>query len=340
MPSMSQLVLNAPHRAEWAEVPAPSLTGPADALVRPIAVATCDLDTAINAGAFPMELPYALGHEFAAEVVDVADGVATVRPGDVVAVPFQISCGGCAACRRGRTRDCASVPPGSMYGLGALGSDWGGAMSDLVRVPYADAMLIPLPAGVDPVAAASLDNLPDAWRTVGPYLTDRSADGTRVLVVGRQSIGLYAAGIARALGAEVTYVDRSATRLARAERLGATPVAFDDSDRLGTFPITVSTDATTDGLRLALNSTARSGVCTDTGIFTDDVALPLRGMFARGVTFVTARPDARTELPAVLQLIAEGRLDPSLVTDQVVSWDDAPAAWSAHSRKLVITRVG
>src|SRR5687767_4500507 len=61
--TMQQLVLNAPGRAVWSEVAEPVLTGDTDALVRPLAVATCDLDTAINAGAIPLPLPYELGHE-------------------------------------------------------------------------------------------------------------------------------------------------------------------------------------------------------------------------------------------------------------------------------------
>ena len=335
MPTMPQLVLDRPGKADWTNVPVPALSGSGDALVRPIAVATCDLDTAINAGAFPMQLPYALGHEFVAEVVELADDVQTVHIGDVVAVPFQISCGVCARCRRGLTRDCASVPPSSMYGLGVLGGDWGGALSELVRVPYADGMLVPLPGGVSPVTVASLDNLPDAWRTVAPYL---GSDDKRVLVVGRQSIGLYAVAIARALDAEVTYVDTSTTRLSIAERLGATPIQRANTRHLGRFPITVSTDATPEGLRLALASTARSGVCTDTGIFVNEVALPLQAMFAAGITFVTARADARSDLPAVLRLVAAGRLDPSVVTAVTATWDDAPQAWSTHAGKLVITR--
>lgn len=330
---MRQLMLVKPGRAEWTEVPDPVLTGPDDALVRPIAVATCDLDTAINAGVFPMELPYAVGHEFVAEVIDVADGVSTIRPGDVVAVPFQISCGRCDACGRGQTQDCRRVPPGAMYGLGALGGDWGGALADTVRVPYADAMLLELPSGIDAATAASMDNLPDAWRTVAPYLDEHVR---RVLVVGRQSIGLYAVSIATALGADVTYIDDSPARLAIAERMGAT--VAERGQQVGTYPVTVSTDATPDGLRFAIDATARGGVCTDTGIFTRDVPLPLRSMFARGITFRTGRPAARTELPAVLDLIASGRLDPSVVTASTASWEDAPAAWSEHAAKLVITR--
>ena len=67
--------------------------------------------------------------------------------------------------------------------------------SDLVRVPYADAMLVPLPDGLEPATVASAsDNIPDAWRTVAPPLERRP--GAEVLVVagGARSIALYAAG--------------------------------------------------------------------------------------------------------------------------------------------------
>jgi len=78
-----------------------------------------------------------------------------VAVGDRVVVPFQISCRTCRECRRGVTSSCGSVPLTAMCGLGPLaGLDGGGFMSDLVLVPYADAMLVPLPATVDPIAVA------------------------------------------------------------------------------------------------------------------------------------------------------------------------------------------
>jgi hypothetical protein len=66
----------------------------------------------------------------------------------------------------------------AMYGA-PIGGSWGGLFSDLVRVPYADAMLVPLPAGLDPVAMASAsDNWSLAWRLVAPhYLLDRPRNG-------------------------------------------------------------------------------------------------------------------------------------------------------------------
>jgi alcohol dehydrogenase len=88
-----------------------------------------------------------------------------------------------------------------MYGFGATGGDWGGMLGDLVRVPFADAMLMRVPDGVAPESIASAsDNLPDAWRTVAPHLAANPGAEVLVLGGGARSIGL-AAGLAVALGA-------------------------------------------------------------------------------------------------------------------------------------------
>jgi threonine dehydrogenase-like Zn-dependent dehydrogenase len=72
-----------------------------------------------------------------------------------------------------------------MYGFEPFGGDWGGFLADVVRVPYADAMLIGLPVGIDPVVVASMsDNIPDAWRTVGPYVGGFDVASAAVLIVG------------------------------------------------------------------------------------------------------------------------------------------------------------
>lgn len=70
-------------------------------------------------------------------MIEIGDEVATVQPGDRVVVPFQISCGTCASCVAGFTAHCVEVPPLSMYGFGLTGGLWGGAIADLMAVPYA-----------------------------------------------------------------------------------------------------------------------------------------------------------------------------------------------------------
>jgi threonine dehydrogenase-like Zn-dependent dehydrogenase len=320
---VQQLTYTGPNDLEWREAHAPALTSDRAALVRPKAVATCDLDALIVTGESPFPAPFPIGHECVAEVVDLGDAVTSLRPGELVSVPFQISCGECERCRRGLTGNCSGVAFMSSYGFGPAVEKWGGFFSDLVCVPYADHMLVPVPTGLEPAAVASAsDNISDAWRSVGPPLAQEP--GAPVLVVGGAaagSIGLYAAGLAVALGAEsVLYADADADRRRTAEALGAETIA-DPPKRLGPFPIAVDSSADPAGLALALRSTAPDGVCTSTAIyFGDQPRLPMLEMYTRGITFKTGRAHVREGMPHVLGLAAEGALHPELVTTRVVPW--------------------
>ncbi|OBK92669.1 alcohol dehydrogenase [Mycobacterium asiaticum] len=340
---MRQLRHTEPGRYEWREVADPTIENSGQALVRPLAVACCDLDVAVSQGRLPLPPGYAVGHEGVAEVVAVGDGVTSVRVGDRVVVPFQINCGTCRECRRGVTGSCGSLPLLAMYGMGPIaGLDGGGFMSDLVSVPYAYAMLIPVPDGVDPVAIASLsDNIPDGWRTVAPFadeLAGLDAADRRVLVVGRLSIGLYATAFAAALGAQVDYVDTDAGRLSAAEKLGATVHdRHKPAKEWDPYPVTVNTSADPAALVATLRATWPDGVCTDTGIYYQPVDLGLLPLYTRGVRFVTGRVNARAAIPAVLDLLAGGA-DLSPVLDRVVPWEDAPSVWPAMTGKTVYTR--
>jgi threonine dehydrogenase-like Zn-dependent dehydrogenase len=341
---MQQLMFEAADDYAWRDAPEPQITAPEQAIVRPVAVACCDLDVAVAEGRLPMPPGHAVGHEGVAEIVAVGDGVRAVKVGERVIVPFQINCGTCAACRRGVTGSCASLPLMAMYGMKPLaGLDGGGFMADLVLVPYADAMLVPVPETVDPVAVASMsDNIPDGWRAVGPYRAElESLDPAdrRVLVAGRLSIGLYAAAFASAYGAHVDYVDTDAQRLAMAEKLGATVHDRIKPDRSwDRYPLTVHTTADPAVLAATMRATWPDGVCTDTGIYYQGaVEMPLLSMYTRGLRFVTGRVNARAVIPEILELV-DAQCDLAPAVDRVVDWDDAPRAWPAMTAKTVFTR--
>lgn len=83
---------------EWRERPKPRIQGAGEAIVRPIAASTCDLDHNILAGKTPFRRPFSIGHEAVGEVVEIGDGVRTVSVGDVVSIPWHINCGTCDRC--------------------------------------------------------------------------------------------------------------------------------------------------------------------------------------------------------------------------------------------------
>ncbi len=366
---MQQLTVVGRNRVEWRDVPEPTL-GSADAvLVRPFAAARCDIDIGLirgtaAAGFFwgkwlrqldphaahvfgdaPFRVPFPLGHECVAEVLSCGENVRGFRRGDRVVVPFQISCGSCLSCAADLTAHCRTVPAFSMFGgVGGKNDGWGGALSDCVRVPWGDSMLVRVPDGVDAAAVASAsDNLADGWRTVAPGLA--AQPGARVLVVGGvvKSIGLYAAAIAVALKSErVVYLDRNAERLRIAASIGA--IAVEGSYRRRdaaneTFPIVV--DATNDvrGLDFALRATAAGGVCTSVGIFPrKTTGIPMLRMYSQGLTLRNGVSNARPVIPAILELVRSGRLKPQLVTTTRAEWRDAALAFTENSTKVVVTR--
>ncbi|HMD57883.1 MAG TPA: alcohol dehydrogenase catalytic domain-containing protein [Solirubrobacteraceae bacterium] len=339
---MQQLTYTAPGKLQWREASAPVLDSDAAALVRPIAVATCDLDALIVRGASPFAPPFALGHECIAEVIEVGERVGSLAPGQRVSVPFQISCGACPACKQGRSSNCSEVDFMSTYGFGPAVERWGGFLADIVLVPFAEHMLVPVPDGLAPASVASAsDNLSDAWRAVGPALA--AEPGADVLVVGGAgpgSIGLYAAGLAVALGSQsVLYVDGDESRRNVAAALGAQTLA-EMPRRVGPYPITVDASADPDGLGLALRSTSPDGICTSTAIyFAEQPELPLLEMYTKGITFRTGRANAREAMPHVLELAAAGTLRPELVTSATVAWADAESALvEGDWIKLVIER--
>ena len=338
---MRQLEFVEKGKLEWRDAPDPKLEGDKQAIVRPVALATCDIDVAFVRGLAPVANPFSFGHECVAEVTEVGDAVSSVEPGDLVSVPFQISCGECAACRDGRSGNCESVPRISVYGLPVGPQSYGGFASDAVNVPYADAMLVPIPDGVDPRAVASLsDNIPDAWRTVAPPLEEHP--GAPVLIaMGAGSIALYAIAIATALGAErVDVVGGRKRDRELAVTLGANVLDEEFPDRVGFYPITVDASADPKGIACVLRSTDADGICTSIGIYWEPIPLPLLDMFGQGMTFKTGRPHVRTLMPDVLDLVREGRFDPDPMTVEKVGWDDAAEALSDLRAKTVVSRAG
>jgi alcohol dehydrogenase len=339
---MRALVASPGGRLRWRSVPTPPPPGPEGAVVRPIAIATCDMDPLIALGASPFPLPLQLGHECVAEVLAVGQDVATIQPGQRVVVPFQINCGSCPACQAGHTSNCTSVPPISMYGFGLAGGHWGGALADQLAVPYADAMLVALPDGIEPAAAASVaDNVCDAYRHVAPHLPAllRRDPEASVLILGAlsprtrfsASVPLYTALVAQTLGArQVVVVDARPYARAHAQRLGLKALPPAELAGHRGAPLVVDLTTTGPGLGVALASTAPDGVCSSAGSLHRTARIPLLRSYGRNVTVHVSRVNARAVIPQVLGLISTGGLRPETVTTAVASIEDAPTALREH----------
>lgn len=325
---MRQLTFVAPGEVEWREAAEPRIEGAGEVLVRPLMLGRCDLDVGFVRGKAPMKPGEPIGHEMIGEIVDLGSDKIGFQPGQRVIVPSQISCGTCRKCLRGFTGRCQSVPFGAGYGMGREGS-YGYAASDLVRIPYANAMLVPLPDKADPIVMiGAADMAADSWRAVAPQLAARP--GASVLVMGGSAsvIGIYAAGLAVSLGAGlVDYVDDDEDRLRQAAAYGANairrPVELERQ-----YEIVVDTEGEADTIVQAIKATEPEGLFTSVTIHMRPLTgLPLIEMYFKGIALHFGRANVRAGLAPLLDHCAHGAFRPDAIDTKLYDFDDTPDAW-------------
>jgi threonine dehydrogenase-like Zn-dependent dehydrogenase len=364
---MRELRLIRSGRLAWEERDPPQLEEPGDAIVRPFVAGRCDGDTlpihrpvsrALQAGMalrlvdpvvgcicgkVPFKGPLAIGHECVAEVVAVGARVEQVHVGQRVAVPWAVSCGSCPRCVSGLTSKCITTTGQrtlAAFGFGPASGPWGGMIADQIRIPFADHMLVPVPAGVPAsrVAAAS-DNLPDAWRSVVSPLAERPGGSVLIVGGGATSIGLYAAGLAVAHGASVVdYLDDHPGRRQIAESFGARPRPRDRATA-GSYDVVVEAASSASGLRQALRALAPGGICTAVGYYLGSgTRVPLMRMYATDATLRVGVSHARAVLPTLLDFVQRTGFPAERVTTLSADWEDAPRAYAARTTKVVLRR--
>jgi threonine dehydrogenase-like Zn-dependent dehydrogenase len=172
-------------------------------------VGYCGSDLSSFEGRNPMvSFPRVPGHEIAAVVDALGEGVEGLSAGQPCTVLPYFNCGTCIACRKGRPNACRNNQ--------TMGVQREGAMASYACVPAAH--VIP----VDGFAQRDLALIEPI--AVGFHAVDRSGldadDTVAVLGVGMIGLGVLLGAVAR--GARVIAVDVAESKLDLARRLGAT----------------------------------------------------------------------------------------------------------------------
>jgi threonine dehydrogenase-like Zn-dependent dehydrogenase len=212
-------------------VPDSRIEEPTDVVVKITTTNICGSDLHMYEGRTNVEKGKVLGHENLGEVVEAGNAVKQIKKGDLVCLPFNISCGSCKNCERGFTGFCLTANPGNAgaaYGYAGMGPYKGG-QAEYLRVPYADFNCLKLPEDgrdrqTDYVMLS--DIFPTGW-----HATELAAlkPGESIVIYGCGPVGLMAAHSAMIKGAsQVIIVDRHPDRLRLAQEIGA--LAVDDSD--------------------------------------------------------------------------------------------------------------
>ena len=360
---MKAVVYKEPFSVAVEDVEDPRIEDPTDAVIRITSTAICGSDLHMYEGRTDAEPGIVFGHENMGVVEAVGSGVASVKEGDRVVLPFNVACGFCRNCEARQTAFCLTVNPGyagGAYGYVGMGP-YSGGQAEYLRVPFADFNALQLPPGDEHEADFAM--LADIFPT-GYHATEMAEvkPGDTVAVYGAGPVGLMAAYSAMLRGAERVFcVDKVASRLSLAEEIGAIPVNFaetdpvefivDQTEGLGSDKgiDAVGYQATVSGgdeeqpaivLNQLVGTVRHTGLIGTVGLYLSSdpgapsdeakqgrLLLEMGRFFEKGLRMGTGQANAKKYNKELRDLIVAGRAKPSFVVSKELPLDDAPDAY-------------
>jgi threonine dehydrogenase-like Zn-dependent dehydrogenase len=322
---MRAFVITGPGKGEVQDV-APPEARPGEVIVDVQRAGVCGTDVEFFTGNMSYlhtgqaQYPMRIGHEWSGTVSAVGDGVDGSWIGRRVTGDTMLGCGRCYRCLSGRQHVCAD-----RYEIGVR-NGWPGALAEQLPVPVK--ALQALPDEVDAVLGALVEPGGNALRAV------RGADlhpGQRLLVLGPGAIGLLAAQIAAAQGAEVHLLGRSGTSLGFAASIGFGNVWTRDA--LPDLPWDAVIDAS--------NATVLPALAADlvepgrrvvyVGLAGEPSLLDTRTLALKDVTAVGVL-SASGGFAGTVELYASGAVDPRPLVAATVGLDDVAAVLAGDRR--------
>ncbi|HEX5566228.1 MAG TPA: glutathione-independent formaldehyde dehydrogenase [Streptomyces sp.] len=365
---MKAVVYKEPFSVAVEDVEDPHIESPTDVIVKVTSTAICGSDLHMYEGRTGAEPGIVFGHENMGIVEEVGSGVATVREGDRVVMPFNVACGFCKNCLAGFTGFCLTVNPGfagGAYGYVAMGPYLGG-QAQYVRVPFADFNCLQLPRGNEHEDDFAL--LADIFPT-GYHATElaKVSPGETVCVFGAGPVGLMAAYSALLRGASRVFsVDRQPDRLRLAEQIGAIPIDYSQGDVVEQIKEHTSGEGTDKGIdAVGYQATEREGheqpamvlntlietvrptgmlgvvglyVPQDPGGPTDsakkgELLFKVGRFFEKGLRMGTGQANVKAYNRYLRDMIIAGRAKPSFVVSHRLPIDQAPDAYQRFDKR-------
>lgn len=361
--TMRAAVLTAPRTpfvVEDLPIPEPRL---GEVLVRTHACGVCHTDLHVMNGDIAFPCPCVMGHEISGTVAALGPGVDHVAVGDRVVSAFIMPCGVCRFCVRGRDDLCekffalnrgkgalydgtsrlvrADGTPLAMYSMAGL--------AEYCVVPATDVVL--LPAQVDLTEAAIIGcAVFTAYGAVRHGADLRH--GSTVAVYGVGGIGLNIVQLAKVFGAaRVIAVDVADDKLTAARTVGAhdtvngatteAPAAVRELTSGEGADIVFDAVGSPRSFEQAFMSVRDGGRMLAVGLanVTATASVGITHLVRRGITIAGSYgARTRTDLPAVVGLVADGSVRLDQVITRRVSLEQAADTYAALDRGEIIGR--
>lgn len=314
---------------------APKITKPTDAVIRTSATCVCGSDLWPYRGLQPITEPTPMGHEYCGIVEEVGSAVRSVKPGQFVIGSFATSDNTCPNCRYGYQSSCVHR------------EFMNRAQAPLLRVPLADGTLVPTPDLPSDDLLPSLLTTSDVLGT-GWFAADAAnvKPGSTVAVVGDGAVGLLAVLSAKQMGAErIIAMSRHAKRQKIAREFGATDIVTERGDagvaRIKELTNGIGAESvlecvgTQEAMLQAIQATRPGGSVGYVGV-PHGVALDGQALFFAHVRLHGGPAPVRRYLPALIELVWKGKINPGKVFDLTLPLDQVAEGYRAMDERRAI----
>ena len=310
---MKALVYLGPAKKALVERPQPEITAPTDAIVKITKTTICGTDLHILKGDVPTCQPgRILGHEGVGIVEKTGPAVTAFKPGDRVLISCISACGKCVYCRKLMYSHCTT-------GGWILGNSIDGTQAELVRIPFAETSLYPIPDGADEEALVMLSDILPTGFECG-VLNGKVQPGSTVAIVGAGPIGLAALLTAQFYSpAEIIMIDVDDNRLEVAKSFGATAVINSADGKALETVMKLTGDRGVDTaieavgvpatFELCEQIVAPGGTIANIGVHGTKVDLHLEQLWSRNITITTRLVDT-VSTPMLLNVLRSHKIDP------------------------------
>jgi 2-desacetyl-2-hydroxyethyl bacteriochlorophyllide A dehydrogenase len=322
---MRALVITGPGEAEVRDV-APPVPGPGEVVVDVERAGVCGTDMEIFSGAMSYlhtgqaQYPMRIGHEWVGAVCAVGEGVGPCWLGRRVTGDTMLGCGRCTRCLAGKQHVCAD-----RYEIGVR-HGWPGAVAEQLPVPVSALQV--LPDTVDSTLGALVEPGANAMRAVqGAGLSP----GDRLLVLGPGTIGLLAAKIGLARGAEVHLLGLTTRSMDFAASVGFSNVWTRETLPDLRYDAVIDASNSAQLPALAADLVEPGGRVVWIGLAGEPSLVDSRALVLKDVTAVGILGGSGA-LAATIELYASGAVDPRPLVAATVSLDAIAAVLAGQRR--------
>lgn len=323
------IMIKEPGKVELVDKEIPSIEK-GEALLKLLYGGICGSDLGTYRGTFAyVSYPRIPGHEFSAEIVDIAQNEQGLKRGMIVTANPYFNCGNCYSCRRGLVNCCKHNQ--------TLGVQRDGIFAQYVKMPIER---IYDGKGLSAKSLALIEPFCISFHAVKRA---NIKPGNKVLIMGAGTIGVLAMISAKQFGAKVFISDIAQNKLNYALKIGADGVILNESPEIlkgevdeitngDGFDVTIEAVGLPSTFQNCIDAAAFGGNVVLIGIGNSNLDFNFTMIQKKELNVYGSRNALKEDFEQLIDIVGKGKINLEKIISNIYSANDAQKAFKEFEK--------